>query len=412
MPGEKRMRILRFFITRIFLKRWILVLGMIILLFLANYLSFTAARSVISTFQGFQQIETLNQEGTFIANLDPDSKTEDETINIDETRKLYEYLHNNYTYALQVGGFVTSLDNEHEMEITFNYINEEAYKINQIRLSQGNHLNFNYQLNKDKIPVLVGAGLATTYPVGSTIKITDPVTQQLVNLNVQGVLKENTHHSNFYAPNIKSYFNFSIFLPVNEEFIQNAGLALHVNGLMDIALLDSTEEEAMNLKEQVQENLGMKFNFFTQEENYDYFEDYYVYSLKIICSITFILLLIIVCLATWNNLISIRLMIKNFTINLVVGLSYSKLRGIFYSYFGLLFSINLTLLIALTAFNRYGFWLRKESLHATYGIFGLISMDWIALLIVLFINLIIGFTIVELTIKKIKRIPISVGVLN
>ena len=406
------MRILRFFITRIFLKRWIFVLGMIILLFLANYLSFSVARSIISTFQGYQEIETLNQEGTFVANLDPNSEADFDKIEIDDTQKVYEYLNNNYTYALQADGFVTSLYNKYKMEVSFNYINEEAYKINQFRLSQGNQLNFNYKFNKEKIPVLVGAGLATTYPVGSNIEITDPVTQQLVNLKVQGVLKENTHRSNFYAPNSKNYFNFSIFLPVNEEFIQGAGLDLQVNGLMDIVLLDSTKEKAMNLNEHIQENLGLEFNFFNQQENFNYFEDYYVNPLIIICTITFILLIIIVCLGTWNTLISIRLMIKDFTINLLVGLSYSKLRAIFYSYFGILFSINLVILFVITAFNRYGFWLRKDSIFATYGIFGLISMDWIALLIVLFIDFIIGFTIVELTIKKIKSIPISVGVLK
>ncbi|MDO6449207.1 ABC transporter permease [Oceanobacillus profundus] len=406
------MRILHFFITRIFLKRWILVLGMIILLFLANYLSFTTARSIISTYQGYQEIETLNQEGTFIANLDPNSEADFDRIEIDDTQKVYEYLDNNYTYALQADGFVTSLYNKYKMEVSFNYINEEAYKINQFRLSQGNHLDFNYKFNKEEIPVLVGAGLATTYPVGSTIEITDPVTKQLVNLKVQGVLEKNTHRSNFYAPNSKNYFNFSIFLPVNEEFIQSSGLDLHVNGLMDIALLDSTKEKAADLNELIQENLGLEFNFFNQQENFNYFEDYYVNSLKIICIITFILLLIIVCLATWNTLISIRLMIKDFTINLLVGLSHSKLRAIFYSYFGILFSITLAILFVITAFNRYGFWLRKESTFATYGIFGLISMDWIALLIVLFIDLIIGFAIVELTIRKIKRIPISVGVLQ
>lgn len=406
------MRILRFFITRIFLKRWILVFSMIILLFLANYLSFTVARSIISTFQGYQEIEALNQEGTFIANLDPNSEADFDRIEIDDTQKVYEYLNNNYTYALQADGFITSLDNKYKMEVSFNYINEEAYKINQFRLSQGNHLNFNYKFKKEEIPVLVGAGLATTYPVGSNIEITDPVTQQLVNLKVQGVLEKNTHRSNFYAPNLKNYFNFSIFLPVNEEFIQSAGIDLHVNGLMDIVLLDSTKEKAMNFKEHIQENLGLDFNFFSQQENFNYFEDYYVNSLKIICTITFILLIIIVCLATWNTLISIRLMIKDFTINLLVGLSYSKLRAIFYSYFGILFSIILAILFGTTAFNRYGFWLSKESTFATYGTFGLISMDWLALLIVLFIDLIIGFTIVELTIRKIKSIPISVGVLQ
>lgn len=406
------MRILRFFITRVFLKRWILVLGMIILLFLANYLSFTTVRSIISTFQGYQEIKTLNQEGTLIANLDPNSNPDFDSIKIDNTQDVYDYLNNNYTYAFQVDGFVTSLYNKHNMEVSFNYINEEAYKINQFTLSEGEQLNFNEKFNKDKIPVLIGAGLAKTYPVGSHIEITDPVTQQLVNLYVQGVLKENTYRSNFYAPNSKIYFNFSIFLPVDEEFIQNAGLDLHVNGLMDIVLLDSTKEKAMDLNEHIQENLGLEFNFFNQQENFDFFEDYYVNSLKIICTITFILLLIIVCLAIWNTLVSVRLMIKDFTINLLVGLSYSKLRAIFYSYFGLLFSINLVILLVITAYNRYGFWLRKDSTFATYGIFGLISMDWIALLVVLFIDLIIGFTIVELTIRKIKSIPISVGVLK
>lgn len=406
------MRILRFFIIRIFLKRWTLVLGMLIILFLANYLSFTTARSIVSTFQGYQEMETLNQEGIYIANLDPDSQPDFDKIKIDDTQKVYEYLNNNYTYALQVDGFVISLYNEYEMEVFLNYINEEAYKINQFRLSQGNHLNFNYKSIKETIPVLVGAGLATTYPVGSTIEITDPATQQLVNLKVEGVLKKNTYRSNFYAPNSKNYFNFSIFLPVNKDFIQSASLDLHVNGLMDIVLLNSTKEKAMNLNDHIQENLGLEFNFFNQQENFNYFEDYYFYSLTIICTITLILLIVIVCLAIWNTLVSIRLMIKDFTINLLVGLSYSKLRVIFYSYFGILFSITLAILFAITAFDRYSFWLNKDSIFATYGIFGLISMDWIALLIVLFIDLIIGFTIVELTIKKVKSIPFSVGVLK
>jgi len=77
-----------------------------------------------------------------------------------------------------------------------------------------------------------------------------------------------------------------------------------------------------------------------------------------------------------------------------------------------LFSINLVILFGITAFDRYGFWLNKDPLSATYGIFGLISMDWIALLIVLFIDLIIAFVIVEITIKKINNIPISLGVLK
>lgn len=406
------MRILHFFITRIFLKRWILVLGMILLLFLANYLSFSATRSIISTAQGYQEIETFNREGNYIANLNPESEADFDRIDIKETRKLYEYLNNNHTYALQADGFTTSLENEHDMEVSFNYINEEAYQLNQFKLAQGDQLNFDYQFKQDDIPVLIGGGLASTYPVGSKIEITDPVTQQAVDLRVQGVLEKNTHRSNFYAPNSKNYYNFSVIVPVNEPFIQSAGLDLHLNGLMDIVLLDSTKEEATKLNEQIQNNLGLDFNFFSQQENFNYFEDYYVSSLKMISAITLVLLVVIVCLATWNTLISVRLMIKDFTVNLLVGLSYSKLRTIFYSYFVILFSINLVILFAITAFNRYGFWMRKDSIFATYGVFGLISMDWIAFLGVLLIDVIIGVMIVELALKKIKGIPISVGVLQ
>lgn len=406
------MKILHFFITRIFLKRWILVLGMILLLFLANYLSFSATRSIISTAQGYQEIETFNREGNYIANLNPETEADFDRIDIKETRKLYEYLNNNHTYALQADGFTTSLENEHDMEVSFNYINEEAYQLNQFKLAQGDQLNFDYQFKQDDIPVLIGGGLASTYPVGSKIEITDPVTQQAVDLRVQGVLEKNTHRSNFYAPNSKNYYNFSVIVPVNEPFIQSAGLDLHLNGLMDIVLLDSTKEEATKLNEQIQNNLGLDFNFFSQQENFNYFEDYYVSSLKMISAITLVLLVVIVCLATWNTLISVRLMIKDFTVNLLVGLSYSKLRTIFYSYFAILFSINLVILFAITAFNRYGFWMRKDSIFATYGVFGLISMDWIAFLGVLLIDVIIGVMIVELALKKIKGIPISVGVLQ
>ena len=44
-----------------------------LLLCMANYITFTAARSILSTFQGYQETKYVNQEGVYIANLDPDS---------------------------------------------------------------------------------------------------------------------------------------------------------------------------------------------------------------------------------------------------------------------------------------------------------------------------------------------------
>lgn len=107
-----------------------------------------------------------------------------------------------------------------------------------------------------------------------------------------------------------------------------------------------------------------------------------------------------------------RLMLKDFTINLLVGLSYVKLKKIFYSYFGILFFINLIIIFFIIVYNRYGCWIRKDATFATYGLFGLIGMDWFALLVVFISDIIIGMIIVENMIRKIRKIPISLGVLQ
>ncbi|NLL72829.1 MAG: peptide ABC transporter permease [Clostridiales bacterium] len=407
------MKNFKFFITKIFLRKAILSIAMLLLFFMANYTIFTAARSILSTFQGYQEIKYMDQEGTYIANLDPDSNIDIDAIVENGTQIVYDYLNNNLKYAFYTDGFIVSLPNNDDMEISLNYMNEEYYKLNQFELSQGTDLDFDYQLDNNKeIPILIGKGLSKTYPVGSTIKIEDPVLEQSINLKVHGVLKKNAYHSNFYALNSKNYYNFSVFLPVNEDFIKHANIDLQLNGLMDVIILQTTKEKVEDLSEIMKENLGLKFNFFSQKENYEYFNEYYLHSLKIISIITLILLVIITGLSIWSALVSIRLMLKDFTINLLVGLSYSKLRKIFYSYYGILFFLNLIVVFFITAYSRYGCWLRKDATFVTYGVFGLIGMDWFALLVVFIFDIIIGMIIVENMLRKIKKVPISLGVLQ
>lgn len=407
------MKIFKFFITKIFFRKAILSISMFLLLFMANYTTFIATRSILSTLQGYQEMKCLNQEGIYIANLDPDSDVDIDAIRENGTQIVYDYLNNNFSYAFYTDGFMVSLPNTDDMEISLNYMNEEYYKLNQFELSQGIDLDFDYKFDKgNEIPVLIGKGLSKTYPVGTTIKIEEPVLEQTITLKVQGVLKQNSYHSNFYALNSKNYYNFSIFIPINDEFIKKANIDLQLNGLMDIAILQTTKEKTEDLSEFMHENLGMRFNFFSQEENFDYFNEYYLYSLKIISITTLILFVVITCLSVWNALVSIRLMLKDFTINLLVGLSYSKLRKIFYGYFGILFFMNLLVIFLITAYNRWGCWLRKDATFATYGLFGLIGMDWLALLVASLSDIIIGGIIVEYMLRKIKKIPISLGVLQ
>ena len=403
------MKIFKFITTKIFLRKAILGIGMVLLLFMSNYVTFTVARSIISVAQGYEETKDINQKDTYIANLDPNSQIN--TISEDEIQAVYDYINVNFKYAFYTDGFIESVPKIDDTKILFGYMNEEYYNLYKFQLSQGKDLYFDYQFD-DEIPVLVGEGLSKTYPVGSKIKIEKSIIGQPITLKVQGILKKNAYHSNYYALNSKIYYNFSILVPINKEFINRANMDLKLNGLMDLIVIKSTQDETIHLSNFIKNNLGLKFNFFSQEENYDYFNDYYIQSLKIMIIITLILLIVITCLSLWNALVSVRLMLKDFTINLLVGLSYSKLRKIFYSYFGLLSFINVIIIFIITAFSRYGYWLRKETNIATYGLFGLIEMDWLGLLCVVILNIIIVIIISENMLRKIKKVPISLGVLQ
>lgn len=406
------MKIFKFIISKIFLRKPIVSIGMILLLCMANYIAFTAARSILSTVQGYQETKGINQEGNFIANLDPNSPIDmDAMIKGNKTQAVYDYLNNYFDYALYTDGFIAAIPNSDDMEISLCYMNQGYYKLNPFELSQGTDLDFDYQVDKE-IPVLIGKGVSKTYPVGSTIRMEESVLGRPITLKVQGVLKPNAYHSNYYALNSKTYYNFSILVPVNAEFIVQSNIDLQWNGLMDITILKTTKERIADLSNVMEYNLGAKFNFFSQEENYEYFNEYYLHTLKMIALFTLALILIITCISVWNALVSVRLMLKDFTINLLVGLSDSRLRKIFYGYFGILSFLNLTVIFAMTAFDRYGCWLRKDATFATYGLFGLIGMDWVALLAVALIDTVIGIVIVESMLWRIQKVPISLGVLQ
>jgi len=415
------LKIFKFFIIKIFLRKALIAFSVLVLFFLANYLVFIAARATISTLQGYDEMKHLNQADSYIANLDSESEMNNAAfenlskIKKNHTQNVYDYLaDNNYNYALYTDGMIGAVSNDYDMEVSFAYLNEAYYKLNkQFEISQGKALTFDYDLaEQSPIPVLIGQGLSETYPIGSMIKVNEPVLQKEVVLKVQGILKSNIYHSNLYALSSKQYYNFSVIVPMNEAFLKASNEALQFQALLDLILIQTSENEIAPLQKVIQDNLGLAFNFYTQDENFAFFNEYYFNSLKTISTLTTIIILILSCLMIWSSLSGIRLMIKDFTINLFVGLSYSKLRKIFYGFYGSLFFINLIALFSVTAYARYENWLRKDAGFVTFGIFGVIEIDWLALSAVLLFDIIIGIILVEIMLWRTKKVPISLGVLQ
>ena len=408
------MKIFRYFITKFFFKRVMLVFSVLFLLFLSNFLLFVAARSTVATLQGCREIKRLDQEDTYIAQVTVDSVPKP-GVDQDDTQAVYDYLHQNHLrYALFTDGSIVTLSNNYDMEVSCAYLNEEYYQLNpQFEVSQGTGLYFDYQMDDcPEIPVLIGKGLSESYPLGSQIEIVDPGLLKPVKFKVQGILKENISHGNIHSPNSMTYYNFSIIIPVNKDYINQAGMELQWNALSDIILLQVSQQDADDFAAHIQNTLGETFNFATQEQYFDSFNEYFIGSLQVMLTVTAVLLLVLSCMAVWSSLSSIRLMIKDFTINLFVGLRYSKLRKILYGYYGLLFLGSMIALFAIAAYTRMYFWMEQESLLCTFGLFGLIEMDWISLCTVGIFNLLLGVVLVEIMMWRIKKIPISLGVLQ
>ena len=70
------------------------------------------------------------------------------------------------------------------------------------------------------------------------------------------------------------------------------------------------------------------------------------------------------------------------------------------------------MLVAIVAYSRYGAWLRKDASFSTFGLFGIVSMDWLSLGIAVVFNIFISVVIVEIMMYRIKKVPISLGVLQ
>lgn len=86
------MKLFKFFVSKIFLRRIIPAISIIFLICLSNYITFTATRTVFSTYQGYQEMRELNQDGNYIANLDPNSPVDFGAINADKIKAVYDYI--------------------------------------------------------------------------------------------------------------------------------------------------------------------------------------------------------------------------------------------------------------------------------------------------------------------------------
>lgn len=408
------MKVFRFFLARVFLRKPILVAVLLALIFATNYIAFTATRTLVSTTEGASEVARFNVPGTFIGNLDPESVVDFDKISDAAISDVYHRVENDFSFALFTDGYIAQIPNERDVEVPVAYMNQKYSELNGFRIAARKGLDFQYELNKsNSIPVIVGTGLADQYPMGSELSLVDPGLNKEVRYRVTGILERDSSHSNLYALDSKQYYNFSVIVPVTDSFIEQAQTSFKINGLMDLTLTDTTRPKAQELGRYIEDKIALKLNFFSQQENIDFYNQYFGSSMAFLSVISTVLLVAIMLLAVWSSLAGVRVMVREFTINLLVGLSYRRFRRLLLGYYGLLSSVALLAVFVMVVFSRYATWERKDASFMTYGIAGgLMEMDWIALAAAALANLILVFIVSQCVVWKIWRVPISVGVLQ
>ena len=347
------------------------------LLFAANCIAFAGIRSLLSTIQGYEEMRPLERAGTYIANLDPESDPDLASIINADMQKTFDYIQRSFNCAVYSDGYITELP-DCNMEVSLDYVSEEYCALFPPELAQGSALCFDNDPD-GKIPVVVGAGLSKAYPLGSEISITDPALGRPVTYRVTGVLKQNACRSNFYSLNWKSYLNFSVLVPVNEEFIENSGIDFHANALMNLIVLNTTKEKTQELGDTVADTLGIKLNFYTQSENNADFKDNYMPALLLRFGLALIL----------------------FAAAAFIALRTENLTGI---HLAVLCAVGLIAAAALAAVDRHSAWVRKSTLVAAYGFLDLIGIDWLALAAVMITDALL-FALISAC--KRKKLPLG-----
>lgn len=355
-----------------------------------------------------EQLSNFNASDTYILSLDPESPADLGRAGEKGLDSVYEHLNSSFTYGLYTDGFISQIASDEQIEVPIGYVNKEYYRLGKFPLAAGADLEFNYDLaEKPVIPILVGYGLEDEYPVGTKLSFLDPALGRKIDAEVSGVLDKNFVRSNQYAHELKQYHNFSVIIPVTQEYIAAASPDFKLNGLLDLVLTATDASRVTQLQSVISEQTGLKLNHSTQGEVNEFREDGFRSSLIFLIVPNLVLLTLIVVTSVWNAVRSFKAMIRESATKPPAGFNYSHLNALFYRYYGMVLALSLVAIIGVAALSRLQYPPGSNPFVTTYGVLDLIPLDWQAVLVSLLVSLSTVVVIAQLAMHKIRRVPIT-----
>ena len=399
--------------VRLLLRRPVIVLSILAIMVLINILVITAGRGLVTSYEGRAQFANLEQDDIYTLNLDPGSDylaINDEPQAVDE---VIDELVSKKNFAITVGMNLPEGSELAGVDTRIQYVNKAYTDLVPLELAAGAIEQYTEKANPgDDIPVIVGYGLGSRIPIGARWEVVDPGSGQKVTYRVSGILNKDFSVSNLYSLDSKIYYNYSIILPIEDKFLTGASIDFKLNALFDTILLNETLEGAKNFARFVDDKINIKLNVFTQAQNSRDFFEHVESAMRAIGIFLFICLLALVPIVLWMSSQFIKLTIKDITINLLTGMSYRALDRLIFSSFMAISFASLILTILYLIGGRVGNRSQSSADLYTYGAWGLLPMDWIALLVATGFNLLVSIALCSLVSFRVRRVPISIGVLS
>lgn len=397
-------------IKNIFLKRYIIIFTSICLLLLSNLIAFTVFRSLASTFEGSKYVSSLSNSHQILGNLDEDNDFEKlGSLDAEKSNAIINYLNEELDYGINFNGGGTDFSIDNINAALYMY-NKKSFAFQHLPVIEGTTFD-EIDFNREQKEVLVGHAIGRKTPIGSEITITNPLTQASETVTAVGILDQNLYIPNNYALDSKEYLNYAIIYPLSDKLPTDIPSGILIEGLGNI-ILDDNDQVIKNLQSFLSDTAGINLNFFTQESNNGDFYDFYIQNIIQMLLVSGIILIMMLIVMIWNALISFRLMIKEITIHMMVGLSYQDFKRALFIFNSLISVTSLCCLYILIAMNRLNGMSMEMPSSITINSLGLIGIDWIGIALVVLINLFIVFIETNIIVHKIKKIPISIGVLS
>ncbi|MDD6385988.1 MAG: ABC transporter permease [Lactobacillus equicursoris] len=294
------------FIKNVFLKKWVLTILTLLCLVSFSFLGYHLLRSNLYVLNNQRNLQTLVKKQVYVGN----DQTSDAQIKKSfagksatkadaHARQVLNYLDQNYHYALR-WSFDGNLANGRDVSI--DTVNANFFTFYLISVASGRTFNArDYTSSSSEIPVLIGAKLAKSHPLGSKFSIVNTSSGKKEWYKVVGVMAANASVPSVYLLDNQTYLNNSIIRPFRKADRKNLTATQLMSAMQDLIVYDTSQAQLTKLTQKFNQGSFFKIRFISAKKNMADFYTNYKGTAIMFALISLIILAIATGIIIWNT---------------------------------------------------------------------------------------------------------------